>query len=705
MDARFGKWISLMSKTKKFQLKSPYKPSGDQPRAIAEILQHFAQGQKHQVLLGVTGSGKTYTMGQVIAQMNRPTLVLAHNKTLAAQLYAEFKELFPHNAVEYFVSYYDYYQPEAYVPSTDTYIEKDASINEQIDRMRHSATRSLLERNDVIIVSSVSCIYGLGSPEAYQGMLVQLRVNQEIKRDDLLRELVRIQYQRQAADFYRGTFRVRGDVVEVFPAYEEERVLRIELLGPYVESLTWVDPVTGRRLEELEVATIYPASHYVTTEERLKAAVGEIRDELRARLQYFQQQMKFLEAQRLESRTLMDIEMIEQMGFCPGIENYSRFLTGRKPGEPPPTLIEYFPQDFLCFIDESHVTIPQIGGMYRGDFMRKSTLVEHGFRLPSALDNRPLKFEEFERLVDKVVYVSATPGDYELKKSGGLIVEMINRPTGLLDPEVIVRPAHGQVDDLLAEIRQTIKKKERVLVTTLTKKGAEDLTQYLTGLGIKVKYLHSDIDTIERVEILRDLRLGVFDVLVGINLLREGLDLPEVSLVAILDADKEGFLRSERSRIQTIGRAARNHHVRVILYADRVTESMKKAIDENARRRRIQQEFNEKHGITPQTIRKKMLQGLNDLFDGRVSEEKALDDLLFDEGLSAQGKKKKSSMQGPQIQELDSLRKRMDELRAQMREHSSRLEFEKAAEVRDQLKKLELLELKLREYHEPSALE
>lgn len=576
MDARFGKWISLMSKTKKFQLKSPYKPSGDQPRAIAEILQHFAQGQKHQVLLGVTGSGKTYTMGQVIAQMNRPTLVLAHNKTLAAQLYAEFKELFPHNAVEYFVSYYDYYQPEAYVPSTDTYIEKDASINEQIDRMRHSATRSLLERNDVIIVSSVSCIYGLGSPEAYQGMLVQLRVNQEIKRDDLLRELVRIQYQRQAADFYRGTFRVRGDVVEVFPAYEEERVLRIELLGPYVESLTWVDPVTGRRLEELEVATIYPASHYVTTEERLKAAVGEIRDELRARLQYFQQQMKFLEAQRLESRTLMDIEMIEQMGFCPGIENYSRFLTGRKPGEPPPTLIEYFPQDFLCFIDESHVTIPQIGGMYRGDFMRKSTLVEHGFRLPSALDNRPLKFEEFERLVDKVVYVSATPGDYELKKSGGLIVEMINRPTGLLDPEVIVRPAHGQVDDLLAEIRQTIKKKERVLVTTLTKKGAEDLTQYLTGLGIKVKYLHSDIDTIERVEILRDLRLGVFDVLVGINLLREGLDLPEVSLVAILDADKEGFLRSERSLIQTIGRAARNQHGRVILYADRVTESMKK---------------------------------------------------------------------------------------------------------------------------------
>ena len=691
--------------TKKFQLKSTYKPSGDQPRAIAEILEHFAQGQKHQVLLGVTGSGKTYTMAQVIAHLNRPTLVLAHNKTLAAQLYAEFKELFPSNAVEYFVSYYDYYQPEAYVPATDTYIEKDASINEQIDRMRHSATRSLLERNDVIIVSSVSCIYGLGSPEAYQGMLVQLRLNQEMRRDDLLRELVRIQYQRQVADFYRGSFRVRGDVVEVFPAYEEERVLRIELLGPYVESLTWVDPVTGKRLEDVEVVSIYPASHYVTTEERLKAAVGEIREELRDRLQYFQQQMKFVEAQRLESRTLMDIEMIEQMGFCPGIENYSRFLTGRKPGEPPPTLIEYFPQDYLCFIDESHVTIPQLGGMYRGDFMRKSTLVEHGFRLPSALDNRPLKFEEFERLLDKVVYVSATPGDYELNKSGGLIVEMINRPTGLLDPEVIVRPAYGQVDDLLTEIRQTIKKKERVLVTTLTKKGAEDLTQYLTQLGIKVKYLHSDIDTIERVEILRDLRLGVVDVLVGINLLREGLDLPEVSLVAILDADKEGFLRSERSLIQTIGRAARNQHGRVILYADRVTDSMQKAIDETLRRRRIQEEFNEKNGITPQTIRKKMLQGLNEIFDGRVSEEKKIDDWLLDESALSQNKKRKSKASVTQMQQLDDLRKRIDELRKQMREYAHQLEFEKAAELRDQLKKLELLELKLREYHESNALE
>ncbi|MCS6838371.1 MAG: excinuclease ABC subunit UvrB [Bdellovibrionaceae bacterium] len=681
---------------RKFQLVTSMIPRGDQPQAIESIIKNFEMGQKHQVLLGVTGSGKTFTMAHVIASLNRPTLVMAHNKTLAAQLYSEFKELFPHNAVEYFVSYYDYYQPEAYIPQTDTYIEKDSSINEQIDRMRHSATHSLFEREDVLIVSSVSCIYGLGSPEAYHGMLIPLSVNQQLRRDDFLRELVRIQYQRNHLDFFRGTFRVRGDVVEVFPAHEEKRALRITFFGNYIEQIAWIDPLHGRVIEELEKAVIYPASHYVTTEERLKVAISQIRDELRERIQFFKQEMKFLEAQRLENRTLMDLEMIEQMGFCSGIENYSRHLTGRSPGQPPPTLIEYFPSDFLCIIDESHVTIPQIGGMYRGDFMRKSTLVEHGFRLPSALDNRPLRFEEFESLLDKVLYVSATPGDYEIKKSKGLIVEMINRPTGLLDPEVEVRPATFQVDELIKEIKKVTKARERVLVTTLTKKSAEDLTRYLEKAGIRVKYLHSEIDTIERVEIIRQLRLGVFDVLVGINLLREGLDIPEVSLVAILDADKEGFLRSERSLIQTIGRAARNIHGRVILFADHQTKSILKAVAETKRRRHIQEEFNRTHGITPQTIKKQIRQGLGDLFDGKVT----MDQMVFElDRLKSKGdgNTKKAKIANKEVSNHEFINEQIELLRVKMKQLVEDLQFEEAAKVRDEIKKLQILELQVRE--------
>lgn len=683
---------------KRFQLVSPFGPQGDQPKAIEDLLNGFRSGQNHQTLLGVTGSGKTFTMANVIEALNKPALVLAPNKTLAAQLYAEFKELFPNNAVEYFVSYYDYYQPEAYIPSTDTFIEKDSSINEQIDRMRHSATRSLLERPDVLIVSSVSCIYGLGSPEAYEGMLIQMRLNQNMKRDHLLRELVRIQYQRNNIDFHRGIFRVRGDVVEVFPSYEETRVLRISFLGDYIEHISWVDPLTGQELEELEMAVIYPASHYVTSEERIKAAISNIRDELRERIIHYQQTMQYLESQRIENRTLYDLEMIEQMGFCQGIENYSRHLTGRSQGEAPPTLIEYFPEDFITFVDESHVTIPQIGGMYRGDFMRKSTLVQHGFRLPSALDNRPLKFEEFEALMSKVVYVSATPGDYELKKSEGLIVEMINRPTGLMDPKIEVRPVKFQVDDILKEARATAAKKERVLVTTLTKRSAEDLTSYLSGLGIKVKYLHSDIVTVERVEIIRQLRLGVFDVLVGINLLREGLDIPEVSLVAITDADKEGFLRSERSLIQTIGRAARNAEGRVILYADTMTKSMEKAIAETNRRRKIQGEYNKAHGITPTTVKKRIAQGLGDVFDGRVTDADLLESILS-EAESGRSKKTKGSGTQVTLPKLDELLAKIETQKSKMKDHSARLEFEEAARLRDEIKKLQILELSLRESH------
>ena len=669
---------------KNFELISEFQPAGDQPKAIEELVGSFKSGIQHQTLLGVTGSGKTFTMAQVINQLNEPALILAPNKTLAAQLYSEFKELFPKNAVEYFVSYYDYYQPEAYIPSSDTYIEKDSAINEQIDRLRHSATRSLFDRRDVIIVSSVSCIYGLGSPEAYEGMMIYLESNTEWKRDHLLRELVRIQYDRNNVDFHRGSFRVRGDVVEVFPAYEDERAIRIEFFGDFIEKLAWIDPLTGQLLEELDHVSIYPGSHYVTGDDKMKRAIGQIRDELRERLQQYQKDLKFLEAQRIEQRTLYDIEMMEQMGFCQGIENYSRHLTGRGPGEPPPTLLEYFPRKFLTFIDESHITVPQVGGMYRGDRARKMNLVEHGFRLPSALDNRPLNFQEFEQMMDKVVYVSATPGPYELTKSEGVIVEQIIRPTGLIDPVVEVRPVKHQVDDLLKEIRIRVPKKERVLVTTLTKRSAEDLTEYFESLGVKVKYLHSDVKTIERIEIIRDLRLGVFDVLVGINLLREGLDIPEVSLVGITDADKEGFLRSERSLIQTIGRAARNINGRVILYGDRITDSMKKAMDETERRRVIQNQFNIDHGITPTTIKKKIKEGLGDLFDGNPS-----------------------ANLGPENRKLvnifdkfhdrpEALAKEIESLRKKMKKASENLEFEEAAKLRDEVKRLQILDLNLK---------
>ncbi|XGC79593.1 excinuclease ABC subunit UvrB [Bdellovibrio bacteriovorus] len=668
---------------KNFQLVSEFKPSGDQPKAIKEMLENFDAGLKHQTLLGVTGSGKTFSMAHTIAQLNQPALVLAPNKTLAAQLYAEFKELFPRNAVEYFVSYYDYYQPEAYIPTTDTYIEKDSAINEQIDRMRHSATRSLFDRRDVIIVSSVSCIYGLGSPEAYEGMMIQIVSNTDMKRDHLLRELIRIQYQRNNVDFSRGTVRVRGDNVEIFPPYEEQRAIRVEFFGDFIERLSWIDPLTGQVLEELDQIGIYPGSHHVTSEDNLKRAIRTIQDELRERLVELNTNMKFLEAQRLEQRTYYDIEMMEQMGFCQGIENYSRHMTGRGPGEPPPTLLEYFPKDFVTFIDESHVTVPQIGGMYRGDRARKMTLVEHGFRLPSALDNRPLNFQEFETMMDKVVYVSATPGTYELQKSEGIIVEQIIRPTGLIDPIVEVRPVKHQVDDLLKEIRDRISKNERVLITTLTKRSAEDLTEYYENLGIKVKYLHSEIQTVERTEILRDLRLGVFDVLVGINLLREGLDIPEVSLVGITDADKEGFLRSDRSLIQTIGRAARNLNGRVILYGDTITESMQKAINETERRRRIQQEYNTQHGITPQSIRKKIREGLGEVFDGTLSSP-------------LQGENKDAAINGKFAHAPDKLQQEIKKLRDKMKKLSADLEFEEAAKVRDEIKRLQITELALR---------
>ncbi len=668
---------------KKFELISEFKPSGDQPRAIESLVSHFNQGLKHQTLLGVTGSGKTFSMAHTIAQLNEPALVLAPNKTLAAQLYAEFKELFPKNAVEYFVSYYDYYQPEAYIPSSDTFIEKDSAINEQIDRMRHSATRSLFDRRDVIIVSSVSCIYGLGSPEAYEGMMIQLVANSEMKRDFLLKELIRIQYSRDNVDFSRGGIRVRGDIVEVFPPYEENRAVRVEFFGDYIENLSWVDALTGQVLEELDQIGIYPGSHYATGEDNIKRAIGNIRNELRERIQHFQREIKPLEAQRIEQRTLYDIEMMEQMGFCQGIENYSRHLTGRNPGDPPPTLLEYFPKKFVTFIDESHITVPQIGGMYRGDRSRKSTLVEHGFRLPSALDNRPLNFQEFEMFMDKVVYVSATPANYEIEKSEGLIVEQIIRPTGLVDPVVEVRPVKHQVDDILKEVQIRVAKKERVLVTTLTKRSSEDLAEYFESLNVKVKYLHSDIDTIERMEIIRDLRLGVFDVLIGINLLREGLDIPEVSLVAITDADKEGFLRSERSLIQTIGRAARNVEGRVILYADRVTDSMRKAMGETDRRRTIQIAHNTKYGITPTTIKKKIKEGLGEIFDGNPS-------------LGVDPKDRVLSQFEKFSGNVDGIGKEIKKLKAKMKKHSDALEFEEAAKIRDDVKRLQILELNLR---------
>ncbi len=661
-----------MNEPRRFKLVSEFEPAGDQPDAIEELTQGILSGERHQVLLGATGTGKTMSVAHVIQNVGRPTLVLSHNKTLAAQLYGEFKRLFPDAAVEYFVSFYDYYQPEAYVPSSDVYIQKDSLINEQIDKLRHAATRALLERKDVIIIASVSCIYGLGSKEAYDNMLLRLEVGQEISREKILTRLVDILYDRNDHDFHRGTFRVRGDVIEVFPAHEDSRALRIELFGDEVERLSIIDPLRGKRLESLEMTAIYPASHYVTPQERMEEAVAAIQEELMARLEELRSHDQLLEAQRLEERTLFDLEMISETGRCSGIENYSRHLSGRAPGEPPPTLLEYFPRDWLLIVDESHVSIPQVGGMFKGDRSRKETLVRYGFRLPSALDNRPLKFGEFEDLINQVIYISATPGSYELEWTGGVFVEQIIRPTGLLDPTVEVRPVGQQVDDLFGEINRTIKEGHRVLVTVLTKRMAQELTDYYQELGLRCRYLHSDVDTLERMEILRDLRLGEFDVLIGINLLREGLDLPEVALVAVLDADKEGFLRNQTSLIQTIGRAARNVDGRVILYGDRITRSMEAAIEETNRRREKQAAYNERHGITPETIRKAIESPLAALLDG--------------ERIIVKTTKKAAPIEGLKPDEVPTTLKR---LRDQMKEAARALEFERAAELRDQIKALE----------------
>ncbi len=642
----------------KFELKATYKPTGDQPAAIQALTNGIRHNAEEQVLLGVTGSGKTFTMANIVANVQKPTLVLSHNKTLAAQLYNEFKQFFPNNAVHYFVSYFDYYQPEAYIPRSDTYIEKDSQINEEIDRLRHAATDALLSRRDVLIVASVSCIYGIGSVEDYGGMSLKIEKGERRVRDKLLRQLTDIQYQRNDIDFHRGTFRVRGDVVDIYPA-SEEIAYRVDFFGDEVESIFKLDPLTGEVLAKPSRLQIFPSSHYVTPQEKLKVALGHIRHELDERLRYFRQNGQLLEAQRLEQRTNFDLEMLEETGFVKGIENYSRYLTNREPGEQPATLLDYFPDDYLMFIDESHMTIPQIRGMYNGDRARKEVLVEHGFRLPSALDNRPLTFREFERHVNQVVYVSATPADYELSR-GGKPVQQIIRPTGLLDPRIDVRPVTGQIDDLLAEIRDTVAKRQRVLVTTLTKRMAEDLTEYLQELSIKVTYLHSEVDTLERTDILRELRLGTYDVLVGINLLREGLDLPEVSLVAILDADKEGFLRSEQALIQTIGRAARHLEGRVLMYADTMTGSMKRAIDETNRRREIQKRYNEEHGITPQSIAKKIEERM-------LPQSEKLD-------------KKKLDLKKIPKDEYGQLIK---DLTSQMDLAAANLEFEKAAELRD----------------------
>jgi len=661
-----------------FRLATRLSPMGDQPRAIEELVTGAKAGQRLQLLLGATGTGKTFTMANVMAELDRPALVLAHNKTLAAQLYSEFKELFPDNAVEYFVSYYDYYQPEAYVPNTDTYIEKDSLINDEIDRMRHSATRSLLTRNDVIVVASVSCIYGIGASEVYQGMTLDLAPGSEVERDAVLRHLVELQYERNDLDFSRGTFRVRGDTVEVFPVYEEDRALRLEWFGDELESIREVDPLRGKALRELEKIRMFPASHYVTTPERRAKAMRSIEEELRQRLQALHSEGKLLEAQRLEQRTTYDLEMLQTIGTVKGIENYSRHLSGRAPGDPPPTLLDYFPDDFVMFIDESHQTIPQVGAMYRGDRARKITLVDFGFRLPSALDNRPLKFDEFERFMRRVVFVSATPAEFELDKTDGVVVEQIIRPTGLLDPSVEVRPAAHQVDDLLEEVRLRVERKQRVLVTTLTKRMAEDLTEYYQDLGVRVRYLHSDIDAIERSDVIRDLRLGQFDVLIGINLLREGLDIPEVSLVAILDADKEGFLRGERSLIQTIGRAARNSEGHVIMYADGITASMQAAIDETERRRLKQRAFNERHGITPRTIEK------------RIGDLRQL--AGFRTELSVHDEETTIQLDGETIEKA-AIPGIVADLKKKMGSAAKNLDFEAAAEHRDRIRALEAAEL------------
>jgi excinuclease ABC subunit B len=660
----------------RFSLVSDFEIRGDQIRAIPELIEGLNRGDSHQVLLGVTGSGKTFTMAQVMASVNRPTLVMAHNKTLAAQLYQEFKRFFPHNAVEYFVSYYDYYQPEAYVPATDSYIEKEATINDEIDRMRLSATRSLFERRDVVIVASVSCIYGLGSPEAYYGMLLPLQVGQRIDRDQILRKLVEIQYERNDTEFGRGTFRVRGDIIEVVPSYEEH-ALRIGLFGDEIDELGWFDALTGKMLRRLEKVSVFPKSHFVTSRDRTKLAVDTIRQELEWYRGQLESEGKLLEAQRLHQRTMFDLEMIKEIGYCHGIENYARHLTGRAPGEPPPTLLDYLPEDALVIVDESHQTVPQVRGMYHGDRSRKEVLVAYGFRLPSAMDNRPLNFAEWETRVNQVVFVSATPGPYELSKAGGVVVEQVIRPTGLMDPPIEVRPVRGQVDDLLTEIRDRASKKERVLVTTLTKRMSEDLTTYYQELGVKVRYLHSDIDTLERVEILRDLRRGTFDVLVGINLLREGLDLPEVSLVAILDADKEGFLRSAGALIQTSGRAARNVNGRVIMYADTITASMKTAIAETERRRALQAAYNAEHGITPESV----VRAIDDVMSSVYAADYSTPPVERD-GLD------RFHTQA----ELDA---EIVRLQREMKSAAANLDFERAAALRDTLKTLRSHELGL----------
>ncbi len=654
---------------RELELVTHLSPKGDQPAAISALLEGLSRGERHQVLLGITGSGKTFSVANVIDTTKRPTLIIAPNKTLAAQLYSEMRELFPNNAVEYFVSYYDYYQPEAYIPSSDTYIEKDAIVNDKVDRMRHSATRSLLARRDVIIVASVSCIYGIGSSEWYQEMLINLEVGQEFRRDVLLRRLVDIQYQRNDIDFHRGTFRVRGDVVEIFPAHSENLAVRIEYWGDEIERIVEIDPMRGKVLEEMDQYGVYPGSHYVTPDAHRKRAIDSIREELLEWLPKLEKEGKLLEKQRLQQRTMYDLEMLEQMGFCHGIENYSRHLSGRKEGEPPPTLLDYFPDDFLVILDESHITVSQIGAMYRGDRSRKETLVAHGFRLPSALDNRPLQFSEWEERVGEVIHVSATPGDWEVEQASGVVVEQVIRPTGLLDPEVHVRPTKHQVDDLLAEIRDRVARNERVLVTTLTKRMAEDLTEYYGELGVRVRYLHSDVNTLDRVDILRDLRRGEFDVLVGINLLREGLDLPEVSLVGILDADKEGFLRSARSLIQTIGRAARNSGGEVIMYADRITKAMRYALDETQRRRARQTEYNEQHGITPMTITKAVLE----MDPSSGARDYVVIPIL---------------RKGETPDDPADIPARIEELRSEMLLAAEELEFEKAAELRDQIEQL-----------------
>ena len=653
-----------------FELVSEYKPTGDQPQAIADLVKGFKEGNQCQTLLGVTGSGKTFTMANVIQQLNKPTLIIAHNKTLAAQLYGEFKEFFPNNAVEYFVSYYDYYQPEAYVPSSDTYIAKDSSINEEIDKLRLSATASLVERKDVIVVSSVSCIYGLGEPMNFEKMMVSLRPGMEKDRDEVLRQLIDIQYDRNEMDFKRGTFRVRGDVVEIIPANEADTAVRVEFFGDEIDRITQIDVLTGEIKGELEHVAIFPASHYVVPAEQIRRAADAIEEELEERVRYFKSEDKLLEAQRIAERTNFDIEMLKETGFCSGIENYSRHLSGLKPGQPPYTLMDFFKDDFLIIIDESHKTIPQIGGMYHGDRSRKTTLVDYGFRLPSALDNRPLNFQEFEERIDQILFVSATPGPYEAEHEL-LRAEQVIRPTGLLDPRVEVRPVEGQIDDLVAEVKKETEKKNKILITTLTKRMAEDLTDYMKELGIRVRYLHSDIDTLERTQIVRDMRLDVFDVLVGINLLREGLDIPEITLVAILDADKEGFLRSETSLIQTIGRAARNAEGHVIMYADTITDSMRLAIQETERRRKVQMEYNEAHGITPQTIKK----SVRDLIS--ISRKVAAEELRMEKD--------------PESMSPKELEKLIQDVTKQMKKAAAELNFEAAAELRDKMVELKKL--------------